>query len=470
MKGEKAAPRSVTRGLAAFMNDSVLNTDFFDRRRFNQLFEMSEKMQDVEKSHRDTLPSLKPLMSDMWASLFKMKPEPKDEVEGDLQANRQLIERVMQDDAHKKFREFSKLDDLTSAIGAMRYSETVLEWLQEQKEQNDDLSDAMEQAQGGNKEAMEQVAQLIQNELEQSGNQLSAMLQQASDSTNQTKDDLKSLLGGIEAGKGEAELKKVPLRDQLEFAEKLERLPNLKQIAEWAGRFKHIAQKKQRSKYDKSIDRSGITLGNEVEKLLPSELAAFKHPSTRNDFLRRFAEGQTMMFDSRGKEELGKGPIILCLDQSGSMEDQDAVSKGFALALMGIARRQRRNFALILFSSGANNALIYERGKISIPDLMNLATTFLGGGTEFMWPLNESLKVINKSRFKKADIIFLTDGEDRLDDEYIRHFNVIKKEKEFKVLSLLLGSERGSTVAKFSDRIVKASSFSDDAIHEAFEI
>ncbi len=75
------------------------------------------------------------------------------------------------------------------------------------------------------------------------------------------------------------------------------------------------------------------------------------HPTTKIDFLRRFVEGQTMIFEQKGKEELGKGPIILCLDQSGSMRNLDAQAKGFTLALMSIARRQKRDFCLILFST-----------------------------------------------------------------------------------------------------------------------
>ena len=48
------------------------------------------------------------------------------------------------------------------------------------------------------------------------------------------------------------------------------------------------------------MERSGVTLGNDIERLLPMELGLYMHPITKNDFLRRFVEGQTMMYEQKG--------------------------------------------------------------------------------------------------------------------------------------------------------------------------
>ena len=452
------------------MRETVLNTDAFDRRRFGQLFEMSEKMRQLERKGKRSFPSFRPLMGDMWAGLFKMKPELLTEVDPTLEMNRQLMERVMSENGFQEFREFTRLDDLASALGTVKYSETVLEWIEEQARQNQALQQALQQVKSSDTGAMQQAAKALAEALEQNGQALARSLQNAAKEAIQTKENLKSLLGGIEAGSGDAELKKVPLRDQLALAEKLSHDPKFKEIAQWAGRLKLIARKKQRSKHRESIDRSGITMGNQVEKLLPSELAAFSSLITKRDFLRRYAEGQTLQFDTHGKEQLGKGPIILCLDQSGSMSDQDTISKGFALALMSIARKQRRDFALILFSSSAKEPLIYERGKITVRDMVQLANIFLDGGTDFESPLKKAAKVIEKSRLIKADIIFLTDGEANVSDEFREKWNELNLKKGFRVLTLLLGTAKDYTVKKFSDRVVKAKNLLDDAAYQAFEI
>lgn len=152
------------------------------------------------------------------------------------------------------------------------------------------------------------------------------------------------------------------------------------------------------------------------------------------------------------------------------MKNQDTISKGFALALMSIARKQRRDFAWIPFSTQAKEPTIYERGKSSVQDMIRLATVFLSGGTSFTAPLTKSAEVIKQSRFQQADIIFVTDGEAHVNDEYIRYWNQLKKEKGFSVLSLLLGTESIQGVQGFSDRVVKASSFEDESVYEAFKI
>ena len=89
-----------------------------------------------------------------------------------------------------------------------------------------------------------------------------------------------------------------------------------------------------------------------------------------------------MQYEQKGHEVLGKGPIVLCLDQSGSMHKLDTQSKGFTLALMSIARKQKRDFCLVLFST-RTKIIKYEKGKIKGSDMVNFALTFLGGGTNF---------------------------------------------------------------------------------------
>lgn len=479
-------------------NKSVLNTDSFDKRRFNEIFGMSKQLQGLNEAGVQHLPTFPDLLGDMWASLYKMRPEIKEEVDTELSANKQLMQNIMADDSFKGFREFTRLDDLSSALGTAKFGEKTNDWLAEQERKNEELRKQMEEArklhqqlqqqqkeasEGGNgaegqrqdagqnlQQAMEQAMEQIARELQQSGqSSFSQAMAEAVKETQKTKGDLKSLLSGISAGSGEAELKKVPLRDQIALAERMSNHPNLKEIAEWAGRFKQIARKKQRSKHEDSVDRSGVTLGNQVERLLPMELAMYSHPPTKADFLRRFAEGQTMQYEQKGKEMLGKGPIVLCLDQSSSMWDMDTQAKGFTFALMSIARKQRRNFALILFSR-RTRTFRYPKGKIAPEEMVTLAETFLSGGTYFDRPLEEALKVVEESRFKKADVVFVTDGESRLKESFVERFNSTKREKGFHVLSLLLGIEKTETVELFSDEILKARDFDDESSHVAFEI
>ena len=466
------------------MNLSVLNTDFFDRRRWGQILDQSPRLQETVQQGESIFPLYSPLMGDMWASLYKTRPELLEEVDQRLVLNKAMMQRIMEDDAYLKFRDTTKLDDLASAIGSINISEKVREWIEKQRQENERLNEmlqqVLEQQQGQDGEQGEGTGSQESNELMQALQQMlqdmmgdssfSKALKQAATETQSQQDGLKSLLSGIQAGDQQGDLKKVPLREKLALAEKLKYNPKLKSIMEWAGRFKAIAQKKQRNKHTETVIRSGITVGNDLERTLPMELAMLKNPTTKSDFYRRFSEGQIMQYAVKGKEVLGKGPIILCLDQSSSMEKLDNQSKGFMLAMMAIARKQKRDFAYIPFDTTAPKTHLFEKGKMSINKMLELSEEFLNGGTNFKPPLQKVLEVVKTSRFKNADIVFVTDGESTYDRWYETEFAREKKELEFNVLSILLGTEKVKTVELFSDKIIKAKHFMDEPALAALEI
>ena len=471
-----------------FHNDhrSVLNTDAFDKRRFKEIFEMSQGLQNLRDE--GVLPTFEPLLADIWASFYKMKPEMTAvDVDSDLMINKLLMERMMADEYFKRYRSFTRLDDVSSAIGTMKFGESTNKWLSDQKAQDEDLHKRMqeihallgqlqeqewqEEAERGNQPIEEAIAKLkekLQQTLRDNRESFSQAMAQAMQETKQVKEGLKSLLGGLSAGRGDAELKKVPLRDQLALAEKIATDKKMKEIADWAGRFKQIARKKQKTKHRESMEKRGVTLGNDMERLLPTEFALYMHPITKTDFLRRFVEGQTMQFKQKGREVLEKGPIVFCLDQSGSMYNLDTQSKGFILALMSIARKQRRDFCVIVFST-RTQIYHFKKGKMKASELLRLARTFLGGGTNFALPLDEAVNIINESRFKQADVIFVTDGEDRVKDSFLEAFNKKRQEKSFHVLSLVIGCST-SMVEPFSDKVVQVKDFNDDGSFRAFEM
>lgn len=496
--------------LSKYRDYSVLATDSFDKRRFNSLLGMSKKLQDLNEKVSEELYTFEPLLGDMWASLYKTSPQMKEEVLQELQINKSLLEKVMSDDAYKNYRTYTMLDDLTSAIATTSLGEKTYEWIVEQKEKNERIQQLMQQIQ--QLQQKEQKSQKKQNQQQgqqeqkgQQGNQgdqrndnqslqSSQTTQQLQEALNQLNQEFQQALNGdqglsnqvqeaiqdaqdttqqiqdlLGSGKGSSELKKIPLRDQIKLAELLTKNKKLRKIAEWAGRFKAIALKKQRSKHDKAIDRNGLTVGAEIENILPSEWGMYSHSTTKIDFLRRLVEGQTLQYDQKGKEELGKGPIVCCLDQSGSMRNLDTQAKGFLLALLLIAKKQRRDFAYIPFSNKVGNVRVYEKGKISSKEMVQIATEFMSGGTNFEMPLNKSLEIINRSRFKEADVVFITDGDDRVSSGFIEKFNRTKKEKDFHVLSLVIGNYE-QYCKPFSDKVVKINDFKDTESHVAFEI
>jgi uncharacterized protein with von Willebrand factor type A (vWA) domain len=460
------------------MNCSVLNTDTFDRRRFKEIFAMSKGLQKL--AHEATLPTIEPLLSDIWASFYKMKPAiTVKEVDDYLSVNKLLMQIIMADEYFAYHRSFTRLNDFTSLISALQFGEKINKWLTEQLEEDEDFQEQLLKIQFrlGQKrkqqyQEADEISQGDNEKLQQTipGNYESFIqtLANARQESKQVESGLKSLLGGLGAGNADAEMKKVPLRDKILLAEKIASTKKMKEIAEWAGRFKQIARKKQKSKQSEPVTRRSVTIGNSIENLLPVELCFYTHPITKMDFLRRFAECETMQFEQKGLVDLKKGPIVLCLDQSDSMRSLETQSKGFTLALMSIAKKQRRDLCLVLFSSRIQ-VYTYEKGKIAASEITRLARTFLGGGTNFMLALDQAAHQINESRFKQADLVFVTDGEDQVTDSFLEAFNKNKREKAFNVLSLVIGCNR-SSVEQFTDRLIEVIDFDNDGSFTAFEV
>ena len=513
-------------------DSTVLNTDTYDRLQFEQMVNAASKLEEtVEKLAKDNLSNI-PLMGDIWSSLYKMKPVLKKDLktlakdthrtddildqlmiqegletpEPSKTINEALVSRMLQDENYLKMHNTTRLDEFASSLGSMRLSEVIYEWNEEQRKNDEAYNDQMNQlkqlqkqihsndlamdkrnenGQNPTKKQIEKQGQLQQQlqDLQQDlANQIgqkldngsmSNMIKAAADQTNKEKQDVSSLLGG--AGSGNRELKKLPLGEQLQLASVLRENSNVRKIAEWAGKLKNIARKKQKSNPHESVDRSGMTIGNQVERLLPQELGLFMKSNTRLDFLRRYAEGQTMMYSPQGKEELNKGPIVICLDESGSMHPMINEAKGFSLALAMIAKKQNRDFCVIPFSTRPGEKIVCEKGKVKTSHILQLANNFLSGGTTFMPVLNEAIKYIQiQKRFKNADIIFVTDGDPSdvgAIKKEMEQFLTLKKKLSINIMSLLIGNEPSDHYAKmFSDLVIRSNDFNSDAAVDIFKI
>lgn len=470
---------------------NTVNADSFDKRRFNELLKLSKGLQQAREDGDSGFPLFSQLMGDIWSSLYKSRPKLLEDMSQEVQINHFLMEKALKDPSFEINRETTKLDDLSSALSTISFSNKVKDWIKEKAEQNEKfqkaLSDAnaalsqnqqnefehhdstqKDQTKNNLEKKLNELSQQLQRELSSSSNVIADMMSQSLNEANENKNKMKNLVSGMAVGDGEAEMEKVPLREKFALAEAFTNVPKIKDISDWAGRFKQIARSKQKNIHNDSIERSGVSMGNEIERLLPLELANMAIPEAKVDFLRKFAEGQLMIYDKKGKETLGKGPIILCLDESGSMKDLETQSKGFTLALMSIAKKQKRDFALISFSSKAMTK-VFPKGKCKTQDLISLAESFIGGGTNFYDPLKKSLDLINESRFKNADIVFVTDGDAQLPNEFVTKFIETKKQKRFECLSVLIGNEASDqTVRKFSDKVIYAKDFTE--AEKAFEI
>ncbi len=197
----------------------------------------------------------------------------------------------------------------------------------------------------------------------------------------------------------------------------------LKRIALLAGRMKRIAASKRRQKVKHGADEiTDVEQGADLGRALPAELAKLAHPALRLDFMRSFLERQLLQYQLTGTDTLGRGPIVVALDKSGSMADRDGLkdvwATALALALLEHAHAGNRRFALLDFNSHVTYEAVVRPGDFLPHEALFQSCD---GGTDIAAALERGLELIrsNSDGLHKADLVLITDGAsdyDRADE------------------------------------------------------
>jgi uncharacterized protein with von Willebrand factor type A (vWA) domain len=257
---------------------------------------------------------------------------------------------------------------------------------------------------------------------------------------------------GVEPG----QLERMSFEERARLAERL-RNGRLARFAELIGRFRQMAAGERARRVEHAPgELIGITLGDDLSRLVPSELAALGVPALRAVFAARFAEQQLMLYDSRGEQESGQGAIIACIDCSDSMNyphrgqpgapTGEAWAKAAALALLDQARQAKRDFVGILFSSSHQVHTIHFPASrpAAIGDVIGLAEHFFAGGTDFEAPLGEAVSVLeaeyNADGRARGDIVLITDGVCDVSEEWMRGWTTARHRLGFRTFGIAIGS------------------------------
>ena len=197
----------------------------------------------------------------------------------------------------------------------------------------------------------------------------------------------------------------------------------LKRVCELAGRLERIAATKARSKVKPGVGEvHGIDLGDDLARLLPSELVALRHPRLRLHLLSRVLQRKALQYGMKGREPQGRGPVVVLLDESGSMREggKDVWSKAVALALMSTATRQKRDWHLVTFNGHIRSETTIPARQATMALIQEALDHRCAGGTNFDRPVLRAIEVIMTSRtMKKADVVVITDGEADLEPKTI---------------------------------------------------
>lgn len=167
---------------------------------------------------------------------------------------------------------------------------------------------------------------------------------------------------------------------------------------------------------------SGVCFGNSLGSVVPQEFALLRNPSTEMLFYKKFAEAQLLSFDMMGyaddtKEKVEevekegeeeKGPMILCVDTSGSMTGMpESIAKAIVFTMAARARSQHRACKLVSFSTDIFTMDLDE--KMGVGDLIRFLEFSFSGGTDATPALRHALAEMKKKQFKKADVLMISD-------------------------------------------------------------
>jgi len=212
--------------------------------------------------------------------------------------------------------------------------------------------------------------------------------------------------------------------EKMALAQKIALNAKLKQIAVVAGRLQQTAQRKRRSQALNAFGEiTTIELGDNLSRLLPSELQKLSAPDLFPLFALLYYDRSLLQYKTRGKEKQCKGPLVACLDSSGSMDGlPDIWAKAVTAVLGQIARRERRHLRVIHFATRVCRVDDFPPHHHDFSRLLESMLAFYnGGGTAWEPALLSATECIEQQQqFKGADIVMITDGKCDVKREFFR--------------------------------------------------
>ena len=419
--GPAASPDS----LALSKSPTALEVDAWGLRRGRDLLAESERLR---KSCTDEFAA-----ADFFAAGFE--PEAK-LTEGCVDPRRhQFIRQLIETPEYHALHADTRLDDTAAAIAAGHFAEQFAKLKQEETKE----------ATGGSAPKMGGDEGDLAGEM--------AALRAVGKAVTEAKKEVNELRDAASAmGLGAGEPGSNDPRAVAEIYKRVRNDPGLRRISELAGRFRRVAASKQRQKVTHGLDDVvGVEPGGDVGRLLPSELARLAVPELELDTLRRIVERQALCREHHAVEPVGKGPILISVDESGSMEGSKAhTAKALALALAWVARQQRRWAGLIAYSGGSGERLLaLPPGRWNETVLCDWLSAFIGHGSDLDVPIQELPRMYKEIGAPpgETDLVIITDARCRIPSELQKWFWNWRASARVRAVALVIGNPPGDLEA-----------------------
>jgi uncharacterized protein with von Willebrand factor type A (vWA) domain len=206
----------------------------------------------------------------------------------------------------------------------------------------------------------------------------------------------------------------------------------------------------------RGIKRSGL-----IARMLASEAALIRHPVLHRLWRARLAESQLLSYEDEAvltqwvarpdadralpaapePAPRGQGPMIVCLDTSGSMRGApENVAKACVLQTLRTAHAAKRACRLLAF--GGPDELVERELALTVPGLDALLAIMgqsFDGGTDVQTPLERATTLVHTQAWALADILIVSDGEFGVTPATLAALRACKADLGLRVHGILIG-------------------------------
>lgn len=504
-------------------NNTVIQHDQYDERAYQETLAMYPRLKQTVEECSTRFPTASHLIEDVFYSLYRPVPTllPQEDLPLSVTVNRAIISEMMNTTEWESVRAAGTVSDqLYAGMTTANVAKSILtsldkaiikrlrelheaeqeaanlfaqaETLEELAPGSDKAKSLFDQAKHAREQAeqQEEKAEHLSEQLEEKAEQIEdATRRAARTALEEAEEEVGVMQSAIQSYSGQGtggstgDGKGLTLREKLQLAGKVGKSDKLKQVAELCGRMTRIALATQKSKIVHPPDEVvGITLGSDLARVLPVELGKLADPVLEPLFFQAYTEKRLQQLDLIGHERQGRGPIIVALDSTGSMAMQlgskytkEVWSKAVTMALLAIARLQKRDMVVLHFAE-YHKAKIFEfpKGEGKPSELMSNTEFFFNGNSTYYeaW-MQQALSLVEQSKYNKADVIIVSDGEVRISAILEQDWNTRRKAREMRAYGVLLGAPGAApTLARVSDAITTIDNLTadDQALKMMFEI
>jgi len=426
---------------------NVITTSKEDRHKYVGVKTFSPNLKEVENEGVEKNPLFPRLLEDTFQSFYQYDPELQQKVDPSVEPHREFLNQIMQTKEYRRLHEMTARDEFMSAMSAMRFAPNFISDVpeEEQEKQKDNWGKSMlNGVQDEDGEPGEGFAEY--------GIDWDQIRQNAREHLKEVEaevGELKQCMAACGSLHYDCPLEQLPFEQAQELVQQIRGNPKFKTVLELAGRLKTVAINKRRHRSDKArTEITGVTVGDDVCRQLPNELFAMTHPVLNRDWTRRFTERSISQYDLIGTDKQGRGPIVVCIDESGSMGyppakyTPEVYAKSILYPLGMTCLDEKRDLAVVLFTGivEAHYSQVQNNPELLKQICMNF---YCGSSTKFDPPMAQALEYVESARYADADILFITDGLSAFSPEMIKRVKKAKEEKGLSIYAAIIGTGAG---------------------------